>query len=42
MSEREESRLMGSQKLRGSKIMGELGLDDDSKRSIPKIGPEFS
>lgn len=32
---------MGSKNLRGSKIMGELGLDDDSKRSIPKM-PEFS
>ena len=39
-SEREDSRLMGSNNLRGSNFMKEFDLDEDQKKSLNKFSPE--
>ena len=39
-SEREDSKLMGSNNLRGSNFMKEFDLDEEQKKSLAKFSPD--
>ena len=40
-SEREDSKLLGSNNLRGSNFMKDFDLDEEQKKSLSKLSPEI-